>query len=160
MATRTTTPVFRKSKNADRGKSAEDAVHNFLKVWQAGDAQREMNRLLDTKAAGRIVKSAAADFEFFDGTHQPAFGLIEVKETQHLFRLERAKVPQLPRLRKRAKCGGVCLVLVHHAAAKKWRCVAASYLAATGDKGSWNLTDVLSYDTPGEALAIAHPIFR
>ena len=54
---------------------------------------------LDTKAAGRIVKAAKADFEFFyfpTNSVYAFFGLLEVKETEHEYRLQRAKVSQLP----------------------------------------------------------------
>ncbi|MCA8917317.1 MAG: hypothetical protein KDB90_18150, partial [Planctomycetes bacterium] len=54
--------------NADRGKEAEAAVAKALAAWQKMISQtREVNRLLDTRAAGRVVRSAAADFEFFSG---------------------------------------------------------------------------------------------
>lgn len=146
-----------KSKFADRGKKAEEAVSKALEAWAYGRSDREYNRMIDTRAAGRVVKAAAADFEFFclDG-----FGLIEVKSTEHAYRLSRDKISQLPRLRKRALCGGVCLVLVHHSQLEQWRVVDAPTLATFGDTGSWDLTDWPLYESAQEALGSAHAIFR
>ena len=154
-------PSFRKSKLADRGKSAENAANAFLSLWAGGHAKREFNRLIDTKAAGRIVKAAKADFDFYyspaDQGVIPYFGLLEVKETKHDYRLDRAKVPQLPNLVKRMKCGGDCFVVVHHSEIKKWRAVNAQWLTENGDKGSWNLVNWPTFDTPAEALQHVNP---
>lgn len=141
---------------ADRGKDAEKKVQEALAAWAEGTGSREFNRLMDTRAAGRIVKAAAADFEFFSaGVH----GLIEAKETEHEFRLARAKITQIPRLRKRALAGGVCLVLVHHSTLKLWRAVAVDYLVEGGDKGSWDLRDISTHTSAATALAAAHEVF-
>lgn len=150
-------PSFKSSKHANRGKKAEDTVHDFLKEWESKDTHREAERLLDSKAAGRIVKAAAADFAFYAVADAPRFGLIEVKETEHNYRLSRSKVPQLPRMRKRAKSGGWCFVLVHHSLTKLWRVVSTDWMVLNGDKGSWDLTGQPSFQTPGEALAHIAP---
>ena len=137
----------------DRGKEAEKATQDYLTEW-VRHPYREYNRLVDSKAAGRTIKAAAADFEFF--THadpaMPHFGLIEVKQTEHNYRLERDKVPQLPRLRKRANCGGCCVVLVCHSSLALWRAIDPRWMADNGDKGSWNLTEFPTFTTAGEAL--------
>lgn len=139
---------------ANRGKKSEDAMSKFLSAWALTHPNREANRLTDSKAAGRIIKAAAADFEYFC---KAGHGLIEVKETEHEYRLARDKVPQLARLRKRTHCGGVCFVAVFHSTLRKWRIVDATYLAATGDKGSWNLGDVAAYDDLTTAMQEACP---
>ena len=147
--------ILAKSKHANRGKEAENATQEYLEWWQARSAYREYSRLTDTKAAGRIIKAAPADFEFYcggAGDIVPVFGLIEAKQTEHDYRLERSKVPQLPRLRKRSKCGGRCPVLVYHSTLGKWRSVLAPQLMEFGDKGSWNLSGFPAFDTPGAAL--------
>jgi hypothetical protein len=144
------------NKFADRGKDAEKKVHEALTTWVGDIGSREFNRLMDTRAAGRIVKAAAADFEFFSaGVH----GLIEVKSTEHEFRLARPNITQLPRMRKRELCGGVCLVLIYHSTLGLWRAATVEYLSTTGDKGSWNLMDLCTYETPGNALASASSLF-
>lgn len=153
-------PSFRKSKFADRGKDAENAAHKYLSQWAGGSANREFNRLVDSKAAGRIIKASKADFEFFyfpTNSVAPFFGLLEVKETEHEYRLARSKVSQMPSLVKRAKCGGTCLVLVHHRTIGKWRCIDARWMRDNGDKGSWNIEAFPAFNTPGEALCHASP---
>lgn len=139
---------------ANRGAYAEKKVKEYLDVWQTATAYREANRLTDSKAAGRIIKAAAADFEYFfeDYVGKPQHGLIEVKQTEHDYRLERGKVSQLARLRKREKCGGTSFVVIYHSELRRWRVVGTEYLATQGDKGSWNLVDFLTYATCGEAL--------
>lgn len=139
---------------ANRGVFAEEKVKDYLDGWQARDPYREASRLTDSKAAGRIIKAAAADFEYFSAELETKrmHGLIEVKETEHGYRLARDKVPQLPRLRKRQKCGGQCFVLSYHSKLKVWRVMTTPYLANTGDTGSWNLTNLPTFKTCGEAL--------
>lgn len=143
--------AYGKSKFADRGKVAEDAIKKYLAWWEEQSVHREANRLTDTKAAGRIIKAAAADFEYYCGD-PIRHGLIEVKETEHEFRLSRSKVSQLARLRKREKCGGVSYVLVYHSTINCWRAATIEYLATTGDKGSWNLSDLPLFAIPEHAL--------
>lgn len=149
--------AFKKSSAlADRGKAAEKMVRAYLEWWHGRSAYREFNRLTDTRAAGRIIKKAPGDFDFYcggTGDIVPVFGLIEVKETKHEYRLERDKITQLPTLRKRAKCGGKCPVLVHHSTIGKWRSVFAPQLMEFGDKGSWDLTGYPLFDSAGEALS-------
>ena len=148
--------TFGKSRFADRGKQAEDAVSEALARWAQDRPDREFTRLLDTRAAGRVVKSAAADYEFFTvGQH----GLIEVKQTEHEYRLERAKVPQLPRMRKRELAGGLCLVLIYHSTLDLWRVAHVRDLMTFGDKGSWNLTGHLTYRSAAEALGSTGDLF-
>lgn len=139
----------KKSSFANRGATAEKAVQKFLDLWDQ-HPNHEYNRLVDAKAAGRIIKAAAADFEFYS---HAGHGLIEVKETEHEYRLSRDKVPQLARLRKRTNCGGTCVVVVFHSTLGKWRICSVPWLTSTGDKGSWNLTDLPLYETCGDALA-------
>lgn len=156
---------FKKSNRfADRGVVAEKAVQGYLDWWQGRSAYREYNRLTDSKAAGRIIKAAPADFEYYQGSivdNPPAFGLIEVKETKHGYRLDRDKLPQLARLRKREKVGGRCPVVIFHSTIEKWRCIPrASDLMEFGDKGSWNLSGLPTFDTVDAALAYASQVFE
>lgn len=151
--------VNSKKKNfAHRGTYAEDTVGAYLKWWESHDTHHEANRLLDTKAAGRIVKAAKGDFDYFagsNGTH----GLIEVKQTEHDYRLQRSKVPQLPSLRKREKCGGRCFVVVYHSNLRVWRALTVPYLMDEGDKGSWNLMALPTFDKCCGALAYMSDVF-
>lgn len=149
--------AFKRSKLADRGKVAEDKVKAYLDDWAARSEHRDFERLLDTKAARMIVRAAAADFEAYSisrgGDRMAA--LIEVKETQHEYRLDRARLTQAPRLRKRAKAGVRVFVLVYHSTLDKWRCLTPATWGPPGDKGSWDLRDLPLSDGPGEALFVA-----
>lgn len=145
-----------KNRFADRGQGAERDVQRDLEAWRSERAATtEVNRLVDTKAAGRTIKAAAADFDFY--TVHPSsgvsfHGLLEVKETLHDYRLGRDRITQLPRLRLRAKCGGKCAVLIYHSNLNKWRVLEAATLHQWGDKGSWNMSELPLYATPLQAL--------
>jgi hypothetical protein len=143
---------------ANRGSGSEKKVKEFLEAWQEADTHREFSRLTDAKAAGRIIKAAAADFEYFcalpkvnswgrDDGEEVVHGLIEVKETEHEYRLGRDRLTQLARLRKRNKCGGTCYVVVYHSTLKAWRVLRVGWLTNNGDKGSWDLRCIPTYST-------------
>lgn len=152
--------TFKKTnKFSNRGVKAESAMAKFLSVWSGETTYREVNRLVDSKAAGRVIKAAAADFEYFEARwpSDTRHGLIEVKSTEHDYRLARDKLPQLARLRKRTKCGGKCLVAVYHSTLDIWRVVDVEWLLSNGDKGSWNLSDVKWYGALDDAMAGALP---
>jgi penicillin-binding protein-related factor A (putative recombinase) len=147
------------SKFSNRGKEPEDDVKEVLEKWMAGSPHREANRLVDSKAARRIIAAAKADFDFYSGFDPQSayFGLIEVKSTEHEYRLARSKVPQYAGMRRRELCGGICFVLVHHSTLKKWRLVPINWMATNGDKGSWNLSDIPLWDAPEQAMKASYP---
>jgi hypothetical protein len=156
-------PFKKINRFADRGAVAEKAVMAYLVKWMAAEPAREFERLVDSKAAGRTIKAAAADFDFhcLDSRGFGCSGLIEVKETQHEYRLARDKVPQLPRLRRRARCGGLCIVLVLHSTTGQWKALTSAWMEFNGDKGSWNLKELPAFDTPYGALNHLYPeVFR
>lgn len=144
-----------KSSFADRGKQAEKLVQEFLDEWVARSAHHEYERLVDTKAAGRIIKASAADFQYYasGGAGQSHHGLIEVKETKHEYRLEHGRITQLPRLRKREKCGGRCFVLLYHSTIKQWRVLDVPFMVTNKAGASWDLSGHIAFSSPGEALA-------
>lgn len=148
---------FRKSKLADRGKTAEDATQKYLERWAAQSPSREFNRLPDTKAAGRVIKAAPADFEVFCAHPGlgPMHGLIEVKETEHDYRLDRSRLTQMPRLRRRHKCGGQVYVLVLHSKIGRWRCMTAEHFGPPLTTGSWDLRSLPLFMDPQGALCWA-----
>lgn len=152
-------PFKKVNRFADRGAVAEKAVRAYLERWAEGVPHREFERLVDSKAAGRTIKAAPADFDFhcLDERGAARFGLIEVKETQHECRLARDKVPQLPRLRRRARCGGLCIVLVLHSTMGQWKATTSAWMEFNGDKGSWNLKELPAFETPHGALHHLYP---
>ena len=132
---------------ANRGKWAETQAHDYLKSLSARRAEFDFERMPDARAAMGRFKSMVGDFEFFlPGTH----GVIEVKETKHTFRIAKDKLEQLPRLHKRAMCGGTCIVLVYHSTPKLWRAVHADYLSS--GQPSWDLSIWQTFATAAEAL--------
>ena len=138
------------SRHANKGKGTETQVQNALDTWQRVEPlTREYNRLLDSKAARRIVKTAPADFDYYaDGT----FGLIEAKETEHSFRLPKARVTQFASMLKRHYAGGVCGIVVYHSKDKVYRGVPMDFLVLGADKPSWDLTPIPAVPTASEAL--------
>lgn len=133
-----------------RGKKAEEAVHRALKKWQQADpAHREFSRLLDTRAAQRIVRKSKADFEYFS---QGQHGLLEVKETEHDFRFHKSKITQLADLWHRNRCGGQCFVLIHHSKSRLWRCIHADWFLANPVETSWDFSIHPLFTSAEEAL--------
>lgn len=155
-----TSILLAKSKFSNRGKKAEEAVHKFLTEWASCSPNRSFERLIDAKAAGRIVKSAASDFCCWSFTPLGHFTIfLEVKETKHDFRLASNKVPQLARLRKLTNCGCTCLILIYHSTLNSWRVVKAEELEV--GVPSWDLSCKPLHPTPGAALqAVKVGVFK
>ena len=92
-ASRTTSPALaaaQRSAHADRGKWAEGRVAKFLAQWAAeSPSVREVSRVLDSRAANRVVRAGIADFEVFCLDHggRGTYVAIECKSTNHLYRL-------------------------------------------------------------------------
>ena len=125
----------------DRGKRAEKMVQDYLQKLSERDANFDYLRLPDSKSAMGRFKSMPADFSwYYPGRH----GLIEVKETQHDYRIAKDKIPQLARMKKRVLAGGLCLILVYHSTTKLWRCLNAETLPLI-ERGSWDLSDYPTY---------------
>lgn len=139
---------------------AEKLVQAYLSGWSSRSPRREFNRLVDTKAAGRIIKAAVADFEWFCADNKlPLHGLIEVKETKHEYRLARDRITQMPRLRKRSAAGGKCLILIYHSTLDAWRCADAVTLFQSDEAASWDLRSEPTFTSPGTALASLVGVF-
>ena len=132
---------------ANRGKWAEAQAHDYLKGLSARRAKFDFERMPDARAAMGRFKSMIGDFEFFlPGIH----GVLEVKETKHSFRIAKDKLEQLPRLQKRAMCGGTCIVLVYFSAPGLWRAFLATDLKI--GLPSWDLSLYQTFGTAAEAL--------
>lgn len=142
-------PLFKpeKAKEADRGKWAEKQVQDFLEGFSAANATFDWLRYPDARSAMGRMKAMPADFEFFA---PGCFGLIEVKQTEHKFRLSRSKVTQLPMMRKRYLAGGLCLILVYHTPLGAWRCVPIDHLDPSST--SWDLSDYSLHSTVADTL--------
>lgn len=139
----------------DRGKWAEGKVHDFLKSFNKFSSTFDFQRMPDARAARGALAKQVADFEIFDGYH----GVVEVKETEHDYRIPKAKISQIPRMRKRANAGGKIIVVVYHSNIDKWRMPSAEFLLAEHVGASWDLSDFLLFDT-AEAALKTHPCFQ
>jgi hypothetical protein len=143
---------------ADRGVVAEKAVHKFLNGWITRSPYRDFSRLVDTKAAGRVIRKADSDFAYYCLAGREALhGLIEVKETEHEFRLDRSRLTQLPILRKREKCGANSCALVYHSTIRRWSVLSVPFMADGESKGSWDLRPLADFASPADALFSFNP---
>ena len=137
-----------KSAIGQRGKWAEKEVQKILDGLSRMHAEFDYERLPDARAARGAVKAQVADFAWFSpGKH----GLVEVKETEHDFRLPRDKLAQLPRMRKRALAGGRVLVLVYHSQHMRWRAIPLAWFDGPIPP-SWDLSNRPNFATAEEAF--------
>jgi Holliday junction resolvase len=119
---------------ANRGKTAETLVKRRLEEL-AKASSFVWHRFADMRGGHRQV--ALADFMALRNGH---LTLIEVKETQHEFRLPHGNVgaDQIARLRMWEAAGGTGAVLVYHSTLKMWRSLKPDELVQR-DGGSWDL---------------------
>lgn len=133
---------------ADRGKVAEGKVAKYFDSLNGRILGFWAEKLPDARSAGGRLKAVLCDFLVC--CNEKPFA-IEVKETEHDFRLQSAKIDQLPRLRKARYSGMRCIVLVYHSTLKVWRAAGLDYF--DGEiPSSWDLRDLPTFKTPEEAL--------
>lgn len=131
---------------SNTGKKAEKLVEAVLKKWnnRAGFAYF---RLPDSRAARNFLTAQPGDFAYYCG---PRAGILEVKSTQHSYRLAKDKVSQLPTLKKLSAAGASNLVLVQHTTENVWRILYPGGLDASVP--SWDLRNVETYPDAESAL--------
>lgn len=120
---------------ANRGKPSEDVVQTVLVNKKKGDINFDFDRLLDSRAAGRIVPAQVSDYLLFFGGKSAA---LEVKELKKGFRLSKAAFPQRSRMLRRAKAGCLGFALVHTLENDKW--MLARIIEFNILQPSWRLT--------------------
>lgn len=133
----------------NNGKAAEQAVREALKGinlpcfdWQ---------RMYDATSARNAMMAQTGDFQWFlPGRH----GVLEVKSTQHEYRLGKGAFSDLQRakLRQRQAAGGEVWVLIHHYTAGVWRRVPFAECVETFDTRGQASLDLQGYTTYGSAL--------
>jgi penicillin-binding protein-related factor A (putative recombinase) len=118
-----------------RGKAAETAVKRRLEVL-AKSADFAYARLPDARAGSFMP--ALADFMM---VRQGVMTLIEVKETQHDYRLVHPNFgeDQVARMRVFQAAGASTLVLIHHSTIKRWRYGRVDQFLDRSIGGSWDL---------------------
>jgi penicillin-binding protein-related factor A (putative recombinase) len=119
---------------ANRGKVAETLVKKRLEVL-ARSAQVAWHRPPDMRSGS--FQPALCDFLLL---RSGQLTLIEVKQTQHTFRLVHGNLSteQVGRMRVWQMAGATCCVLVYHSTTEQWRMEHVDYFSErTG--GSWDL---------------------
>ena len=131
---------------SNSGKKAEKLVEAVLKKWnnRAGFAYF---RLPDSRAARNFLTAQPGDFAYYCG---PRAGILEVKSTQHPYRLAKDKISQLPTLKKLSAAGASNLVLVQHTTENVWRILYPGGLDSSVP--SWDLRAVETYPDAESAL--------
>lgn len=140
-------------KRGTRGKPAEEVVHKALALLRASDLNFDFDRLLDSRAAGKIVTPTVSDFTF---CCRGRAGALEAKSTRHDYRLNYSDFPQYPRMLRRARAGGLCLVAVYHSERRQWRLMDVLLLKFI-TRGSWDLSEFQLYPTFDAAFEEALP---
>ena len=133
-------------KIGQRGKSAEKIVEGVLKSWNTS-ASFAYFRLADARAARNFLAAQPGDFAYFSGTFA---GIIEVKSSQHSYRIAKDKISQLPVLQKLAYAGAKSVILIHHTTENVWRAVHP--LDLTIGLPSWDLSHLPTYTSAEAAL--------
>jgi len=136
----------------DRGKDAEKEVLAVLEKMNDASVVFAFERLPDARAAAGRVKKQLSDYIVMDGGY---FHPLEVKQTEHNYRLSKDKLDQLPRLKKWARAGARPIVLVHHSELDVWRSVPFEMLAITPLPPSWDLSGLPTYQTAEAAFRAA-----
>lgn len=112
-----------KSAIGTRGKETEKQVKLLLEEFNKR-SDFAYDRQPDARAAGGHLKAAICDFiVWFKSGDKNLSVLLEVKETQHDYRLTRDKVSQLPRMKKVVSAGAYGYIIVYHSTIKKWRII-------------------------------------
>ncbi len=135
----------------DRGKDAEKAVQKFFDSQSNRFATFSFSRLPDAKSAGGRFKAMPADFDIACG-HIKLSAFVEVKCSEHDYRIAKDKIAQLARLRMWALAGREFAVVVHHSSIDKWRVATKAFFGIDWTPPSWDLSSLPLYDTAEEAL--------
>lgn len=138
-------PRFIKAAVGERGKKSESRIQEWLAAFDEAHIDFDWYRFPDARAAGGRAQAAPADYEWFYHGH---FGLIEVKELAHDFRLpaKNVKLHQISRAKKRIKAGGQAHMIVHHTTTGMWRLVPMEFFFNKVDQPSWDLSPFECYD--------------
>lgn len=131
----------------ERGKTAEKAVTRHFDILNTRFAHFAFERLSDARAAGGRLKKQISDYLVWWGQWNVP---LEVKSTEHDYRLSKDAISQLPKLNKVALAGAKPHVLVLFKTIEKWRIAPISYF----DYGvpSWDMRDLPLYDSAQQAL--------
>jgi len=130
----------------EAGKETETMVEGVFKKWNSR-ADFAWHPMPDSHSSRGRVPAQPADYLYRCGRNS---GFIEVKAIDHPFRLTRARLTQLPMLRKWTMAGGDDLVLVHHYRKQTWRLLLVAELDPSIP--SWDLRPYGEFADPETAL--------
>ena len=133
---------------ANRGKETEKEVELFLKKMN-GQTKFAYSRFPDARSARGFLAAQPADFLV---VCNGVVVLLEVKHTNHPYRLPKDKLSQHAMLAKFAEAGAVGLLIVHHEGLG-WRIINVTRL--TFGVPSWDLSKFPIYSNAESALFAA-----
>jgi hypothetical protein len=139
-----------KSKIGDRGKAAEKEVDKVLRIMN-NRSDFAYWRLPDARAARGFLSAQPGDFCYFT-TMAGTFcgGIIEVKETEHAYRIAKDKISQLATLQKFEWAGASSVIVIHHSVEDVWRAFKPSDIEI--GPASWDLRRFATHTTALAAL--------
>lgn len=138
--------TIKKESVGQRGKDAESEVRKLFDQWNEQHASFAFERLPDARAAGGRIKKQLSDYMVWNLPHNIP---LEVKSLEHAFRLPKANLDQLPRLKKVALAGAKPFVLVHFKPVG-WRIAPISFFEF--GVTSWDMSDFPIFPSAKDAL--------
>ncbi len=131
-----------------RGKSVETEVDEYLTLLNEKHVDFAFSRLPDARAAGGRLGAVLCDFLIWGPKGSVP---LEVKETAHDFRLSKARLSQLAKLKKVAAAKAKPLVLVYHTNLGQWRVAPIDFFQF--GVPSWDLSNLELFPDAASALA-------
>lgn len=139
-----------------RGKRAEAAIQNYLKLLKESYASFDFQRQYDARSAGGRFQSQTGDYLIFRPHHH---AVLEVKTLHHDFRLPKKNFPaeQIAKLRRREMAGSQIFILVFHSTTERWRVPDFKLFRNSPDSPSWDLSPYMEFEFGTAALDFAAP---
>ncbi|MRN38565.1 hypothetical protein CRG49_002030 [Neisseria sp. N95_16] len=136
----------------NNGKKAEQAVQSVLK--SIDEPWFDWQRMYDATSARGVFMPQTGDFQFFT---PDVHGVIEVKSTQHDYRLPKSAFSdnQRARLERRMSAGGKIFVIVWHWTLNEWRFINYQDVHQAFNvqgQASLDLRTIPTYPTAGEVV--------
>lgn len=136
---------MKKESIGQRGVTAQKTAEAHLKYLNTRVASFTFERMPDARAAMGRAKKAVSDYLcWWKPVGTPALNVpLEVKSTEHDYRLPGNNLTQLPKLKLLAKCGANPYVVVWFKGINKWRIAPISFFE-TG-LPSWDMRELPVY---------------
>jgi hypothetical protein len=130
------------------GSETEKLVESLLDQENTRRLDFAWHRFPDSKAAGRVIAAQPSDYLVANGKRT---FLLEVKATNHAYRLAKDKVRQLAVMHKFDAASTKGVIVVNHYMDNLWRCFRATDLEL--GKPSWDLRGFPTF--PSAELALS-----